>query len=60
MYLLDFFILSGILYLICSVMFVGFLVGRVLENLVLEFCIRVWTPLKCLILFYLFIADKKI
>jgi len=42
------------LSLICSAMFVGFLVGRVLENLILGFCIRVGTPLKCLILFYLF------
>ena len=40
-------------------MFVGFQVGRVLGNLVLGFCIRVGTPLKCLILFYLFFANKK-
>jgi len=40
-------------------MFVGSLVGRVLGNLFLEFCIRVETHLKCLILFYLFFADKE-
>jgi len=40
-------------------MFIGSLVARVLGNLVLGFCIRVGTPMKCLILFYLFFADKK-
>jgi len=55
----GFCILSEFLSLICSAMSVGFLVGRVLGNMVSEFCIRVETPLKCLILLYLFFADKK-
>ena len=55
----GFLYLVGMLSLICSVVFVGFMVGRVLENLVLGFCIMVGTPLKHLILFYLFFADKK-
>jgi len=45
--------------LICSTMFVGSLVGRVLGSCNLGFCIRVETSLKCLFLFYLFFADKK-
>jgi len=57
--LLGFYILSGFLSLIYSAMSVEFLVGRILRNLVLGFCIRVETPLKCFILFYLFFADKK-
>jgi len=43
---------------ICSAMFVGFLIGRY-RKLILRFCIRVETLLKCLILFYLFFVDKK-
>jgi len=50
---------TGLFWLVCSVLFVGSCVGRVLGNLFWVFCIRVETPLKCLILFYLFFVDKK-
>ena len=58
MYLLGIYILYWDIILVCSAMFVGSIIGRVLENLFLVFSIRVGTPLKYLILFYLFFAEN--
>ena len=59
LYLVGFYILVWFFTLICSTMFVGSLVGRVLGSCNLGFCIRVETLLKCLFLFYLFFANQK-